>query len=147
MNKDEAKWLLESLRKIQFFSVFTLDNIDSILKHFQKITYPKGKNIINEGEPGEAFFIIHSGKVRVLRKKALFLRQQLAVLGPGDFFGEMSLVSDRPATATIAPSETAELYVLLKTDFNIVLKANPKMSEQLHRIAEERKLDAAIKSI
>lgn len=146
MNKDEAKWLMESLRKIQFFSVFSFDNIDSILKHFQSYSFKKGKAVIKEGEQGTAFYIVKSGKVKVLKKKAFWMSQKLAELGPGDFFGEMSLVSDTPVTASIVAAENSELFVLLKTDFNSVLKLNPKLADELRHIAEKRKFDNLKKS-
>lgn len=141
MNKDEAKWLMENLRKIQFFSVFSLNNIDAVLKHFQRYTYQKGKTIINEGDQGNAFYVVRSGRVNVVKKSFLWMKKKLATLGPGDFFGEMSLVSDKPVAATIIPAESSELFVLLKSDFNLVLKNNPQMAEELLHIAEKRKFD------
>jgi CRP/FNR family transcriptional regulator, cyclic AMP receptor protein len=146
MNKDDAKWLLETLRKTNFFSIFTLENIDSILKHFKKYTYPKNKTVISEGEPGKAFFVIHSGKVKVLKKKSLWMKQEVAQLGPGDFFGEMSLISDQFATATIVPIENTDIFVLMKSDFDEVLVKNPGLAVELQKIAEKRRFDTQQKT-
>lgn len=146
MNKDDAKWLLETLRKTQFFSIFTLENIDTVLKHFKKYTYQKNKPVINEGEPGKAFFIIHTGKVKVLKKKALWMKQELAQLGPGDFFGEMSLISDQFATATIIPVENTDIFVLMKSDFDDVLLKNPGLATEMQKISEKRRFDTRQKS-
>lgn len=141
MTKDEAKWLMETLRNIQFFSIFSLENIDSVLKLFQKYTYPKGKSIIIEGESGKAFFVVHTGKVKVFKRKVFWMKQQLALLGPGDFFGEMALVSEEPAAASIVPVESTEAFVLLKSDFQSILKSNPKLGDEIRRIAEKRKFE------
>jgi len=146
VNKDDAKWLMETLRKVKFFSIFSFENIDSVLRLFQKHTFPKNKTVMSEGEPGKAFYIIHSGKVGVLKKKALWIKTKLAELGPGDFFGEMSLISDQFATATIVTVENTEVFVLLKSDFDDILVKNPELAVELQRITENRRIDTQSKA-
>jgi CRP-like cAMP-binding protein len=142
MNVEEGKWLLETLRKIQFFSTFSLDNIDSILKHFQKYDYPANKVIIKEGMPGEAFFVLRKGTARVFRKKLFLFKQYVTELKEGSFFGEMALVFDQATTATVVTSEPSEVYMLLKTDFQSVLKNNPGLLNEIRFVAEKRKFEA-----
>jgi len=137
---------MESLRKIKFFSTFSLENIDSVLRLFQKHTFPKNKTIINESDPGKAFYIIHSGKVGVFKKKALWIKTKLAELIPGDFFGEMSLISDQFATATIISIENTEVFVLLKSDFDDILIKNPELAVELLRVTENRRIDTQTKA-
>lgn len=141
MNKDEAKWLLQSLRNIQFFSSFSLDNIDSVLKHFQKYSYKKGQAVINQGAEGKAFFVIYTGKVGVYKKGFLFFKNKIAELNPGNFFGEMSLIADEKVSATIKAVQKSEIFTILKTDFQKVLKENPQMQDELRYIAEKRKFE------
>ena len=142
MDKDEAKWLLDALRKVQFFSSFSLENIDSVLRHFQKYSFEKGKTIIAEGKPGEGFYVVYKGKVKVLKKGALWFKRKIAELGPENFFGEMALISDSPTTATVVTVEPAVIMMLLKTDFQKVVAANQGLRDEIKFIAEKRKYEA-----
>ncbi len=145
MNADEAKWLLGALKKVQFFSTFSMENIDSILKHFQKYTIPADKVVIEEGRPGEAFFVIYRGKAKVLKKKFFFFAERIAELGEGGFFGEMSLVFDKPTSATVITEEECEVFSLLKRDFQNLLKENPELKTEIQYVAERRQFDTDTK--
>jgi CRP-like cAMP-binding protein len=61
--------------------------------------------LITEGDEGKAFFVLYKGKVAVTKKKRIFSKAKVAELGAGNFFGEMSLFSDDPCTATITAAE------------------------------------------
>jgi CRP-like cAMP-binding protein len=84
--------------------------------------------------------------VGVLKKKALWMKTKLAELVPGDFFGEMSLISDQFATATIVTIENTEVFVLLKSDFDDILIKNPALAVELQRVTENRRIDTQSKA-
>jgi CRP-like cAMP-binding protein len=68
----------------------------------------RGATVFREGDPGGSLYVIRSGKVRVLKNSAG--RQRVVItLGPGDFFGEMAVVTGRPRSATVEVVEDAEL--------------------------------------
>ena len=144
MNKEEAKWILSVLRNVKFFSTFTIADIDSLLDLFIRYSFPSGKRIIKEGNEGEAFYVVYRGTVSVRMKSFLWFSKQLAELGEGMFFGEMSLLSNDPANATIIARGPVELYALPRRDFQKVVAANKDLSDKISYIAETRKLEAQL---
>ena len=72
------------------------------------VSLSRGTTVFREGDPGGSVYVIRSGKVRVLKNSAG--RQRVVItLGPGDFFGEMAVVTGRPRSATVEVIEDAEL--------------------------------------
>lgn len=72
------------------------------------VSLSRGTTVFREGDPGGSVYVIRSGKVRVLKNSAG--RQRVVItLGPGDFFGEMAVVTGRPRSATVEVVEDAEL--------------------------------------
>ena len=141
MNKEDAKWLLENLRKVQFFSKFSLENIDNIIQHFKKYTFNKGKTIIKEGEPGSAFYVIESGSVKVVKSKLIVFGKKITELGPGKFFGEMSLIIEDKTSASVIAIENTQVFSLLKTDFDEVIRGNPDVAGAMRYVAERRRFE------
>jgi len=101
ISEQEVKWLFSTLSKIKFFQSFDLTSIDSLIRKIEKYTYPKGIEIIKENTEGKAFYIIYKGRVKIWRKAGLLKKVHIAELGPGDFFGEMSLVTDELCSANV----------------------------------------------
>lgn len=86
---------------------------------------PAGSKIFRQDEEGHDFFIIKSGQVRVYKEGGKGLEIDLNQLGPGDTFGEMALVTDRPRTATVEAMEETHLLILTKEQFEQILHNYP----------------------
>ena len=141
LNQEEIKWLVKTLRKIEFFSTVSFDDIDKLISRFFRKKYPVGAEIINEGSHGKALFVIKSGRCQVYKKKSFFRREKIAVLKEGDFFGEMSLVLDDPTCVFVVTLEPTEVFVFLKIDFLALLATNKNLESDIRRIAEKRRMD------
>ena len=141
MNPEEAKWLFTALRKINFFSALSMGDIEELIEKFEKYNYPRGKVILREKKTGEAFFIIYKGKVAVTQKVSFFKKKFLKELPAGSFFGEISLISNEPTTATVTAKEPCEVFILLKSDFLKILKQNPKLEDDIRFVAEKRQFE------
>ena len=76
-------------------------------------------------------------------KKMMLLHKTVATLKPGEFFGEIALISAEPRTATIVAAEPTLLFTLISSDFQFVLGENPAAAAEMKRIALRRKFDAA----
>ncbi|UCH29843.1 MAG: Crp/Fnr family transcriptional regulator [Myxococcales bacterium] len=72
------------------------------------VSLPGGTTVFRQGEPGGSVYVIRAGKVRVL-KESNGRRRMVTTLGPGDFFGEMAVVTGSPRSATVEVVEDAEL--------------------------------------
>jgi putative ABC transport system ATP-binding protein len=95
----------------------------------KKRHFAAGETIIREGEPGEDFFLISDGEVEVIRSD-----HEVARLGPGDFFGEVALISGEPRNATVVAEGGVDAYALGKTDFQTALATSQSFRDQLYRV-------------
>ena len=96
--------------------------MNALLQRFGR-TYPEGSVLFREGDLGDEMYIIHSGKVEISRELR-GRRAVLAVLGPGDFFGEMAILNNRPRSATAICLERSQLLVIDRDTFLKLLRAN-----------------------
>lgn len=89
---------------------------------------PAGRMIFEQGDPGDSFFMITSGRIRIFRKNAEGMETELAVLGSGDSFGEMALLTGAVRSANVAALEDLDLTVLAKVHFDRILRSYPEVS-------------------
>lgn len=104
------------------------DKLDDIARGVQNLVVPANGMVFKEGDPGDYFYIISSGKVRVFKKYERGVERDLSVLGPGDSFGEMALLSGEPRTANVQALEETRLMVLSKEHFDSILREYPNVS-------------------
>jgi len=103
-----------------------------------------GEGVIREGDPGESLFMVMAGSLQVVKVAertepytGLFW-DVLAELGPGDWFGEASLLTGAPRNATVVAAAPCELVELPKPAFERCLKNHPQVVEQLVDLMESR---------
>jgi len=89
------------MRNIPLFSGLTDAELDLITISTRQVSYPKGNVVFYEGDPGDFLLIILSGKVKVVLLGESGQEINLAALGEGSFFGEMSLLDGAPRSATV----------------------------------------------
>ena len=83
--------------------------------------YAAGAVIVREGEPGDRVYFVHSGRVQVVKEPAV----RLAEFGPGDFFGEMSLVESVVRSASVIAIEPTRVFTLKGVDFYQLYRQRP----------------------
>jgi CRP/FNR family cyclic AMP-dependent transcriptional regulator len=93
--------------------------------------YQAGDVIITQGEEGTHLSIIVSGRVEVRRERAGREPIVLDELTPGQFFGEMALLDDRPRTATVVALEDTLCLTLYKWHFRVELESHPEMAIEI----------------
>jgi cAMP-dependent protein kinase regulator len=110
-----------------------------VVRNFDRRVLITGEVPIRQGEPSPGLFLIVVGQAEVLKQeKPDGPIVRLAVLGPGDVFGEMSLVVEGPATATVQMVYDGALLVLPRERFLRTVQAHPELRGQLERVAKER---------
>ncbi len=102
------------------------DNITS--EHFEP-----GENIFAEGDFGDRLYVVRKGEVEVLREGV-----RLAVLGAGDYFGEMALLASRPRNATVRAVKPTDVLAVAKGDFSKLLANFPELAAGLSDLATRR---------
>jgi CRP/FNR family cyclic AMP-dependent transcriptional regulator len=142
MGADEYKALAHIAGRLDFFSPFKGEELDKLLSHIQLYGYGAGETIFRRGEPSEAFYIIHEGQIRILMNRHwLWLMRKQARLGPGDLFGEMSLLERRPHSNKAVAVGPTKLFVLLTPDFDALMQRNPAFAEGMRWVASRRKFE------
>ena len=95
-------------------------------------SYRKNEVIFEEGSIGNEMYLVHRGKVMLSTAQKKGEHIQLAVLNPGDFFGEMALVDDSPRSATtVALADRTELIVLDRAKFLFMVRHQPEFTLSL----------------
>jgi CRP-like cAMP-binding protein len=135
------------LRNIGLFGALSDDVLEYLAKLLTVETPPAGATLFREGEDANAMFVVINGEVEVLKKSKRSVEARVAVLGPGDWFGEMSIVDIQPRSATVralAPSRllrvtSADLDALYRHDLRsyaiIILNLARELSRRL-RVAD-----------
>jgi len=95
------------------------------------VDFPAGSSIVREGEPASALFIIESGKVAIQRADAPGVT--LAQLGPGDFFGEMSILQEQPHAASVVAQDAVRAMRVDVAAFHGLLAENIEIAVLLMR--------------
>jgi CRP-like cAMP-binding protein/Fe-S-cluster-containing hydrogenase component 2 len=128
--------LVEStLARIPLFSQLSPLERMGIAELLRPAEYARGAAIIREREPGDALYLIESGQVIVEQDG-----QAIAHLDEGDFFGEMSLLTDQPHNADIRALTPVEVLALPVEAFRHLLREQPALAGQFHEIAERRRV-------
>jgi putative ABC transport system ATP-binding protein len=124
----DALRICEFLRPIELFKTLTPRQLTDVAEKMSKRHYAAGETIIRKGDPGEEFFLVSDGEVEISRGD-----REVARLGPGNFFGEVALISGEPRNATVVAQKAVDVYVLGKTDFEAALAASQSFRDQLYR--------------
>ncbi len=114
------------LKRVRLFYGLKDEQLSKIAESLDEKTYEKGEIIFEEGTPGNSLFIIKDGRVEVRLKRG-DLVLVLAELDEGSFFGELSLITDAPRSATCTALKDTILYVLKKDDFWKIVEKDPKI--------------------
>ena len=125
------------------------ESLEKIAKLGVRQKYKKGNVVVIEQESGAALFVIVSGKVKIVRMDEDGREVILSIFGPGEFFGEMSLLDGMARSASVIATEKSELLMIHRRDFLELLHEFPSVAISL--LAELamrlRKADMQIKSL
>ncbi len=113
---------------------------DKLYERFGR-EFPAAHVLFRDGEPGNEMFVIQSGKVRI-SKTVRGVEKTLVVLGPGAFFGEMSILNNKPRSATATVDEEAKLLVIDPKTFEAMVRGNAEIAVRLIKTLAERLQDS-----
>jgi CRP-like cAMP-binding protein len=99
--------------------------------------HPAGTTIVRKGDPGDKFYVIKSGTIKIVDREKLGAEQE-PHLKSGEFFGEVALMTGEPRNATVIAETDAELYSLGKAEFAAVLKGSETFEEEFRKVVFER---------
>jgi CRP/FNR family transcriptional regulator, cyclic AMP receptor protein len=127
----EGKSTLEVLSQIDLFSGLPTEHLIRVVDIGVEEQYKSGATIFSEGEAGDKFYLIVEGAVRISRFVPGMGEEALAVMRPGNYFGEMSLIDDAARSATAVCHERCRLFVLNRRDLEDLLFVDRDLAYEL----------------
>ena len=121
------------LQKVDIFADCTRKQLKAVAALARVVEVPAGTMLTRVGEPGEEFFFILDGSasVEVSRRKR-------GKLGPGEFFGEMSLLDGEPRSASVRAETDMRLLVILRRNFQTLLSEVPEITRGILTVLSRR---------
>jgi hypothetical protein len=134
--------LMEALRNTPLFRYATDRDLRSVTKQCETKVVPAGKTLMREGEPGDRFYVVLDGGVRVTRNG-----RKVADLGAGKGFGELALLTNAPRTATVTTVDDTEVVSFDRKTFGKLLDQSPSFARRLLQAVAARLRESDAKSV
>ena len=120
----------ETIRNVLIFSALSREDVAKVLGKLEEISFPAGATIVSQGDQGDAFYLIQSGAVQVVVASGAGNSEVVALLGPGDWFGEMALLSGEARSATIQSVKETKLWRLRREEWDELIEKHPTWLRQ-----------------
>src|SRR5450755_1811336 len=113
------------LAGVPFFSLLDDTERATLAERIDELKVPAGAVLFQRGEPGDAMYVVKTGRVEVFFKNDTGERIVIEVAHPGDFFGEISLLDSGPRTASAVATEDLEALVVDRGDLDELFRLHP----------------------
>ena len=140
---------LELIRRVPLFALLTANQAESVADAVSKRRFKRGEVIVGQGEKSNTLFIILTGRTRVITSDKRGREVILATLQPGDYIGEMSLIDNKPHSATVRAEVQTDMLTLGRAEFARCLPENSSMSYAIMKglVQRLRQADRKIESL
>jgi CRP/FNR family cyclic AMP-dependent transcriptional regulator len=130
---------IDLLKRVPLFASCTKDECRVLATVADELDLPEGRALTREGQPGREFFVLVDGTVDVVQAG-----EKIAELGPGDWLGEIALLTKGSRTATVTATSPVRVLVITDRAFRQVVEATPSIAVKvLERVGERLAHDAA----
>lgn len=133
---------LDHLAEVPLFAAASRRDLQKVARASDEVAVKAGRVLVDQGRPGHEFFLILEGTATVRRNN-----RKVADLGPGQYFGELSLLDRGTRTATVVAETDMKLLVLGQREFLGVLDDVPGLANKLLRIMANRLREADLKNV
>jgi CRP-like cAMP-binding protein len=133
------------LQTSPLFVPFTKSQQGELLRRFEGLEVEAGTELISEGERGKGLFLVLAGEVEVVARADTPDAVSLARLKPGDIFGEMSLVTDQPTSATVRATLRSTVLFLKREYVERLAEAIPQVQAYFEQVALNRARDNTLR--
>ncbi len=136
---DEAGAHKAALSSVPVFVPLSPEELEALSHEAHREDYGTGERVVTQGERGDSFFLIEAGTAIVSVRSAEGEEREVARLGRGEFFGEMSALTGEPRTATVTAADDLQVLVLHKAAFRRMLGARESLAQEMAEIVEARR--------
>jgi CRP-like cAMP-binding protein len=127
------------LRSAPLFAELDAETVEALSGRLAETHVPRGKHLFEEGDPGDALHVVVDGKIKICRNAGDGRENVVAILGPGDLLGELSIFDDsHPRGASAVAVVDCTLATLAKQDFRAWLAEHPAVAVELLRALAAR---------
>jgi cAMP-dependent protein kinase regulator len=120
------------------FPDFSDEELVAVMGGLRLVEFKAGDLVVSEGEPGDSLFLVTTGTVKAWIRNREGRYVLVRRLGEGDFFGEISVLTGSPRTATVVAASACEMLELDRTTLDGITAAHPRVREVLQRFYEQR---------
>jgi small-conductance mechanosensitive channel/CRP-like cAMP-binding protein len=138
---EQSQLRLRLMKSVDFLAGLPQAALQQLAQGSRLCFYSRGEDIVRQGEPGSDLFIIKSGEAAVIVKQEQNEPVEVARLGPGAFFGEMSLVTGAPRTATVRTPNVCEVLIIGHNEFADVLEHYPEIAQRISEALASRQAE------
>ena len=138
LDEDYAR-RVDALSKVDVFRALDAEKIDGLARKLRMVIFGPGEVILHQGDPGDSLYVVRSGRVAV-RIDTRGGHREIATLSPGQFFGEMSLMTGESRTATVVAKSDVECYIVEKDAFQQILEEKPELAGVISEILAQRQV-------
>ena len=132
-----------AIASVDLFALLSDDAKGRVADGARERRFAAGETVVKEGDRGSSMFVVESGRLGVSAHGTVGQSQRLAVLEPGTPFGEISLLTGDPRTATVRALTEATLLEIDKSTLLPILRENPSIVGMLELTMQERRKRAA----
>jgi len=124
----DLKQTVSFLHKVPLFQGLNNHQLEHLAKRMVQRTYASGQPIVNQGQGGEGFFVVVTGKAEALRERSDGEKVNVNTFGPTDYFGELALLDEGLRTASVIATEATQCLALTRWDFLAALREDVEIS-------------------
>src|SRR5436190_8133491 len=124
---------VELLKKVPLFSRLDKRGLQDVAHIADELDLPAGKEMATEGDRGREFFVLLDGEADVTKAG-----ERINTMKPGDFFGEIALVTKMPRTASVTATTDVNVLVITERDFDALLRKSPEVGRSVAEALAER---------
>jgi CRP/FNR family transcriptional regulator/CRP/FNR family cyclic AMP-dependent transcriptional regulator len=121
----------QSLARIPLLRDVSPDSLEQLTRCLRRRVYHRGEVIFHQGDPGDTMHLVRSGRIKIVVPSESGDEAVLAILGPGDCFGELAVIDGGPRSASVVAMEQVETLMLGRQDFLAFFRGNSEAAERL----------------
>jgi len=130
---------VDALSRVDVFRALDAQKIDKLAGRLRQVVFGPGETILRQGDPGDSLYIVRGGQVAV-QIGVLGAFKEVATLGDGEFFGEMSLMTGEMRAATVVAKTDVECYIVEKESFQEIVQEKPELAGTISDILSRRQV-------
>ena len=140
LSEEDLQWSKEIIKKTELFDTCTAGELNELYDGLEKKRYNSGSTILFQGEISSRLCLVETGKVSINVRSGKE-KAKVAELGPTNYFGEISLLTPRAATATVRAVEDSDIVFVPGEVVQAIVNKNPVLAEMINKKISDRLAD------